>query len=77
MRDAKTILNLIADIYISSNPNFFYNEVVYFPTKGYGERLSTFLKLSDIFIDQIDIKLVEEQSNDFGKNSSACFFFKG
>lgn len=77
MRDAKTILTLVADIYISNNPNFFYNEVVYFPIKSFGEKLSPFLRLSDIFIDQIDIKLVEEQSNDSGENSSACFFFKG
>lgn len=76
MRDAKTILHLIADIFISTNPNFFYNEVIYFPARRADEGVSSFLYLSDIFVDQIDMKLVEEQTDDFIEKSSACFYFK-
>ena len=76
MRDAQTILNLVADMYISTNPHFFYNEVIYFPARKYGDKLSPFLFLSDIFVDQIDIKLVEEQSEGSSESSMACFFFK-
>jgi hypothetical protein len=76
MRDAKTILHLIADIHISTNPNFFYNEVIYFPARNSEEVVSSFLNLSDIFVNQIDMKLLEEQTDDFVEKSSACFFFK-
>jgi hypothetical protein len=76
MRDAKTILNLIVDIYMSKNPNYFYKEVVYFSGRIYTQRVSPFLCLSDIFVDQIDIKLFEEQGEDRPSNSKSCFFFK-
>lgn len=76
MKDINTILNLVADIHISANPNYFYNEVIYFPVKRSDSNLSPYISLSEVFIDQIDIKLVEEQSEDNRENSSACFFFK-
>lgn len=76
MRDINTILSLVADIHISANPNYFYNEVIYFPVLRGVSGVSPFLTLSDIFIDQIDTKLVEEQSDDNVDSSSACFFFK-
>ena len=76
MGDAKTIINLIGDIYMLNNPNFFYNEVVYFPIEQKPRGASPFLTLSDIFIDQIDVKLVEEQSADSSTDFTANFFFK-
>ena len=76
MRDYKTILNFMADIYISAKPNFFYSEVVYFCSQNQGLQPFPLLSLSDIFVDQIDIKLIEEQSDGPNLMSSACFFFK-
>ena len=76
MRDVKTILSLIEDVYISNHPNYFYKEVVYFSGRIYAKRVSPFLSLSDIFVDQIDIKLVEEQAEAKTFKSKACFFFK-
>lgn len=76
MRDAKTILNLIGDKYMSTHPNYFYKEVVYFSGRIYAVRVSPFLSLSDIFVDQIDIKLMEEQAEERPFSSKACFFFK-
>jgi hypothetical protein len=76
MSDAKSIIDLIGDIHISSNPNYFYKEVVFFPGQMHNQNLSTFLCLSDIFVDQIDIKLIEEQSEKRCEETSACFFYK-
>lgn len=76
MRDPKTILNLMADMYISAWPNFFYHEVVYFIADNKGFQRFPLLSLDDIFVDQIDIKLIEEQSEGPYINSLACFFFK-
>ncbi|MDX9770426.1 MAG: hypothetical protein RBT19_08685 [Tenuifilaceae bacterium] len=76
MRDAKTILSFIGDKYMTDHPNYFYKQVVYFSGRIYAQRVSPFLSLSDIFVDQIDIKLVEEQSNEKPVKSKACFFFK-
>jgi hypothetical protein len=76
MRDANTILNFIADIYISANPHFFYNEVVYFPAYERRTVVSPFLNQTDVFVDQIDTKLLEEQAENTRGVSTACFFFK-
>lgn len=76
MRDAKTILNLMADMYISAWPNFFYREVVYFGAYNKSLQRFSLLSLADIFVDQIDIKIVEEQGEGPYINSLACFFFK-
>ena len=76
MGDAKTILNLIADMYISAHPNFFYREVVYFPPQNKSPYRFPQLGLSDVFVDQVDIKLVEEQTEGPYTDSLACFFFK-
>ena len=76
MRDGKTIVNLVSDQYMTSHPNYFYKEVVYFSGRIYDPRVSPFLSLSDIFVDQIDIKLVEESSATKPFETKACFFFK-
>jgi hypothetical protein len=76
MKDTKTILYLVGDIYMSGNPNFFYQQVVYFPVKQNGINISPVLSLADIFVDQIDMKLVEEQSDEQLEQTMACFFFK-
>lgn len=76
MHDAKTIINLIGEMYLEKNPNFFYNEVIYFPAIKNARSILPYLNLSDIFIDQIDIKLVQEQSADSPNDYNANFFFK-
>jgi hypothetical protein len=76
MSNVNAILNFIADIYVSANPNFFYKEVVYFPSYERRTVVSPFLNQTDVFVDQIDTKLLEEQAENVGERSSACFFFK-
>ncbi|MFO8021408.1 MAG: hypothetical protein R6U65_02990 [Perlabentimonas sp.] len=76
MHDAKTIINLIGEMYIEKNPNFFYSEVIYFPAIKNKKNILPYLNLSDIFIDQIDTKLVQEQSADSPNDYNANFFFK-
>ena len=76
MHNSKTILYLVGDIYISGNPNYFYQQVVYFPARKYRRKPSLYLSQADIFVDQIDMKLVEEQATEELVESSACFFFK-
>jgi hypothetical protein len=61
---------------MSGNPNYFYQQVVYFPARKYSNNTPPFLSLADIFVDQIDAKLVEEQTDNRLSQSSACFFFK-
>ena len=61
---------------MTSHPNYFYKEVVYFSGRIYDPRVSPFLTLSDIFVDQIDIKLFEESSEVKPLVTKACFFFK-
>ncbi|HZJ73745.1 MAG TPA: hypothetical protein VFC87_02970 [Perlabentimonas sp.] len=76
MLDSKAIVNLVSDQYMSSHPNYFYKEVVYFSGRIYDPRVSPFLSLSDIFVDQIDMKLVEESLVKKPVVTKACFFFK-
>ena len=76
MKKTNNILYLVGDIYMSGNPNFFYREVIYFPAKKNDVTIAPFLRLADIFVDQIDLKLLEEHSDESLSESSACFFFK-
>jgi len=76
MRDSKMMLGLVCDMFIAANPNYFYQQVIYFPFYKGMRSNPPYLCLSDIFIDQVDIKLVEEQSENKSINSAACFFFK-
>jgi len=61
---------------MSDNPNFFYREAIYFPAKKGEQSIFPFLRFADIFIDQIDLKLVEEHAEETLDKSLACFFFK-
>ncbi len=76
MNNTKNILYLVGDIYLSGNPNYFYQQVVYFPARRYYRKPTPYLTLADIFVDQIDIKLVEEQAEEQLNQSASCFFFK-
>ena len=31
MRDSKMMLGLVCDMFIAANPNYFYQQVIYFP----------------------------------------------
>lgn len=76
MDKSHNILYLVGDIYMSGNPNFFYQQVIYFPARKGDKPICPFLRLADIFVDQIDMKLVEENTEETINQSSACFFFK-
>ena len=76
MRRVKTILNLIGDLYIMGHPHFFYQQVIYFPDTSKGNKLNAQIALADIFIDQIDRKLIEEEQEKMLTATTACFFFK-
>jgi hypothetical protein len=49
---------------------------VYFRANNQSLQRFPLLNFSDIFVDQIDIKLVEEQGEGPYIKSFACFFFK-
>lgn len=76
MRSAKTILHLVGDIYMLECPNFFYQQVVYFPEAQRDMGLRPFTSLYEIFVDQVDIKLIEEQAEGSLNETQACFFFR-
>lgn len=61
---------------MSSNPNFFYKEVVYFPRESDYLSNAPFINFNDILVDQIDVRLIEQDVESQLERSSACFFFK-
>jgi len=58
------------------NPYFFYREVIFFNLEEPINPHPEFLSFYDMFVRQVDIKLLEEQSEDKLKRTKACFFFK-
>lgn len=71
-----TILSLVSDKYMLQNPHFFYKEVVYFPNEAEYLSHKPFINFNDILVDQIDIRLIEQDVDDDLSGSAACFFFK-
>lgn len=59
------------------SPNSFINQVIFFvidsPTKKRHDGIITYM---DIFIDQIDTKLIEESSEEELYDTQAKFFYK-
>lgn len=68
-------VNMVGELLMSSNPYWFNNQVVFFDENNRGRYPQGFLSLYDIFVDQLDIKLYEEQLEDTLPSSNACFFF--
>ncbi len=76
MRNTKTLVDRVCNRHMMHNPYFFYREVIFFnleePTKPNQE----FLSFYDMFVRQVDIKLLEEQSEESLRRTKASFFFK-
>jgi len=58
------------------NPYFFYKEVIFFNLEEPIKVDPALLTFYDMFVRQVDIKLIEEQSEESLRRSRACFFFK-
>ena len=76
MRSTKSVVNLVGDWYLAHNPNFFYRDVVFFYMLQTRKKNQQFLSFYDLFVQQIDVKLLEEQSYEPITRSHACLFFK-
>lgn len=76
MRDTKAMVDRICSNYMMHNPYFFYREVIFFNLEEPIKSIPSLLSFYDMFVRQVDIKLLEEQSEDNLKRTRACFFFK-
>lgn len=76
MRSTKTLVDRICSDYMLHNPYFFYKEVIFFNLEEPIKADPSLLSFYDMFVRQVDIKLIEEQSDELLRRSKACFFFK-
>jgi len=76
MRNSKTVVDRICNDYMMHNPYFFYREVVFFNLEEPIKSSPSLLSFYDMFVRQVDVKLLEEQSEEILKRTKACFFFK-
>ncbi len=70
------LANQVCNIFMSHNPYFFYREVIFFDLEIPEKTDPSLLSFYEIFVQQVDIKLLEEQSEEKYQRSRACFFFK-
>jgi hypothetical protein len=76
IRKTKREADHVCDVLMNTNPYFFYKEVIFFNLEEPAPVDSTFLTFYEIFVRQVDIKLLEELSDENLHRSKACFFFK-
>ncbi|NOU19475.1 MAG: hypothetical protein HOO91_18120 [Bacteroidales bacterium] len=76
MKKTKTLVDRICSSYMMHNPYFFYREVIFFNLEEPIRPNPEFLSFYDMFVRQVDIKLLEEQSEEDLRRTKACFFFK-
>lgn len=69
-------VNLIGEHLMANNPYWFNNQVVFFEDDNRDKYPEDMIPFYDIFVEQLDIKLYEEQFDDPLTSSNACFFFK-
>ena len=76
MRNTKTLVDRVCNKYMMHNPYFFYREVIFFNLEKPIKSNPSLLSFYDLFVRQVDIKLLEEQTDDNLNRTKACFFFK-
>jgi len=76
MRNTKTLVDRVCNRYMMHNPYFFYREVIFFNLEEPVKSDQEFLSFYDMFVRQVDVKLLEEQSEDTLRRTKASFFFK-
>jgi hypothetical protein len=76
MRNTKTLVDRVCNRYMMHNPYFFYREVIFFNLEEPIKSNPSLLSLYDLFVRQVDIKLLEEQTEEPLSRTKACFFFK-
>ncbi|MGE0076867.1 MAG: hypothetical protein AB7S48_03315 [Bacteroidales bacterium] len=69
-------VSLVGELLMTSNPYWFNNQVVFFEDDNQSQYSEDYISFYNIFVDQLDIKLYEEQLDDFLTCTSACFFFR-
>jgi len=76
MRNTKTLVDRVCSKYMMHNPYFFYREVIFFNLEEPIKSNPSLLSFYDLFVRQVDVKLLEEQTEENLKRTKACFFFK-
>jgi hypothetical protein len=76
MRNTKILVDRVCNNYMTHNPYFFYREVIFFNLEEPIKSNPSLLSFYDLFVRQVDIKLLEEQTEETLKRTKACFFFK-
>lgn len=69
-------VSLVGELLMTSNPYWFNHQVVFFENDAPVEKINELISFYEVFIDQLDIKLYEEQFDESLSSSNACFFFK-
>lgn len=69
-------VSLVGDYLMTSNPYWFNHQVVFFDEDYLEKHANENVSFYDIFVEQLDLKLYEEQFEEKLTSSNACFFFK-
>lgn len=69
-------VDIVGEFLMKNNPYWFNFEVIFFDIDNQDIYPDGFLSFYQIFVDQLDIKLYEEQMDDSLSSSNACFYFK-
>lgn len=69
-------VSLVGELLMTSNPYWFNHQVVFFEDDNPRIYPKGIISFYDVFVDQLDIKLYEEQFDESLSSSNACFFFK-
>ncbi len=69
-------VSLVGELLMTNNPYWFNNHVVFFEDDNHDQYPEGMISFYEIFVEQLDIKLYEEQFEDSLTSSSACFFFR-
>jgi len=68
-------VELIGRIYMNADPYWFYNLVIFFDEDNQHLLPRGMLSFYNLFVDQLDLKLYEEQVTHKLSKSHSCFFY--
>ncbi len=69
------VVDYVARIHMNTDPFWFYNLVVFFDEDNKVKLPKGILSFYHLFVDQLDMKLFEEQIPQSISSSRACFFY--
>ncbi|QKG79266.1 hypothetical protein [Tenuifilum thalassicum] len=74
-RRHNTVVDFLGRMHMNTDPFWFYNLVVFFDEDNDNKPPNGMLSFYDLFVDQLDVKLFEEQIPQSLNNSRACFYY--